>query len=127
MIESMRVLAFVRSAFSGVAVAMLASCGQQAVPFDSVLRSAPGYAHGDNAHSSHDAANRGIYVSGGSAVLGYLARDRRNKPPICTVYGSAPGGIASDSDGNLINTDAAVNVVLVFKGPKDVRPRARIV
>ncbi len=65
-----------------------------------------------------DAVTRGIYVSSATGVLGYRGGNRDNRPPICTVKGAYPGGIAADSDGNLIDTDGGTHTIGVFKGPK---------
>jgi hypothetical protein len=110
MIAFMKTVAFLRYSVAGwLGIAMLGSCGgaPQAAPFDSA-RSAS-FAHDDR---------RGIYVSEGSGVLGYRGRNRGNKPPICTVKASSPGGIAADSDGNLIDADAGSHEVRIFKGPR---------
>lgn len=61
-----------------------------------------------------------MYVSEffGSEILGYRSRNRRDKPPVCTVPGvSYVDGVAVDGKGNLIDPDGGSRTVKVFKGP----------
>ncbi|MBV8196810.1 MAG: hypothetical protein JO263_01635, partial [Candidatus Eremiobacteraeota bacterium] len=65
------------------------------------------------------AATRGIYVSEfyGSSILGYKRRNVGNKPPFCTVPGSAVNSIAVDGAKNLIDPDGGSRSIIIYGGP----------
>lgn len=113
----MRISELGRFALCGVAASLLASCAGVGSP----AAGAPG-TNGDRSligapagGATPNTVKRGLYVSTSNAVLGYRSDGRG---PICTVHGAVAGGIAADSDGNLLDTDGAGQRILIFKGPK---------
>ncbi len=121
----MRISGFGRFVLCGAAASLLAGCGGGqapavsggAIPQTPALRSS-------TAGEAPDARKKhGIYVSTSSAILGYRFDNRGNGGRVCKVHGGVPGGIAADSDGNLIDPDGADNAILIFKGPKMCGPK----
>jgi hypothetical protein len=108
---------------AGLGASMLVSCAGSQPPIgspsassqNSTIRSA-------GERFAPDSIRRGIYVSDVNAVLGYRANNSANEPPICSLAESYPGGIAADSDGNLIVTQSA-QTVTVYKGPRMCGPQ----
>lgn len=70
---------------------------------------------------SASANGKGIYVSDDSGVenrtvFGFTQRNRKNKPPICTLETGAGGEVAVDNEGNVMLATGDARL-FVFKGP----------
>ncbi|MBV8724669.1 MAG: hypothetical protein JO350_04970 [Candidatus Eremiobacteraeota bacterium] len=72
--------------------------------------------HGVKAPKS---VTRGMYISEfyGSSILGYARRNVGNKPPYCTVPGSAVNNLAVDNAKNLIDPDGGSRSIIIYGGP----------
>ncbi|HEV3091018.1 MAG TPA: hypothetical protein VGX91_06175 [Candidatus Cybelea sp.] len=126
---------------AAIAGALLAGCGANMAPASSggsagpmSLRYVPMSVYGDAAPSRavsvlHQLAfpdkakklpSTGTYVTqfDSSAIFGYLADNKANKKPICSVSGVASvNDVAVDLKGNLIDPDGGSSYVIVHKGP----------
>lgn len=78
-----------------------------------------------NRNRARFAARNLRYLVFNSALYGYLASNERNRPPQCSVP-DYPNDIVVDLGGNLILLNGNKTVV-ILKGLKDVRTRARLI